>query len=284
MFDAAARHLNFRRAAEELNLTQGAVAQQVRALEIELGRKLFDRHARGLSLTPTGRTYHAKVNQALNLLDEATRAISPKNSRITLSLPPSLASRWLVSRLADFQHQHGDIELVTSASEQLANFESDGVDVAIRHGTAPKSGNLIYEEFAPFRLIAVASPGLDPTASETSDLQDLAQHKLIEDGHNSWSALLDFSKLPIAPTMIRFNQSTLAVDAAVAGQGIALVPDILVEGELEMGKLAILWAGQRSDLSGYFIVYSNKAKRASLERQAVIDWLHAQREASYQQQ
>ena len=93
MFDAAARHLNFTLAAEELHLTQGAVAQQVRRLESELGFKLFERRARGLAFTEVGRRYHAPVRRALAIIDDATRKLRPESTRVTLSVTPSFASK-----------------------------------------------------------------------------------------------------------------------------------------------------------------------------------------------
>ncbi len=278
MFDAAARHLNFRLAAEELSLTQGAVAQQVRSLEAELGHKLFERHARGLSLTAVGRNYHVHIRRALDLIAEATRELSPKTNRITLSLPPSLASRWLISRLAEFQDSHPDIELNTNASEKLADFRTDGVDIAIRHGTTQADPELTYEPFADFRLVAVCAPSLAATIGTPQSLADLAHFKLIEDGHKSWSRMLDLKHLPTAPNMIKFSHSTLAIDAALARQGIALVPDVLVEQELQNGSLVAIWSGDEPDNSGYFIVYPKSAKRASKERDAVIAWLRDQRQ------
>ena len=132
MFDAAARHLNFRLAADELHLSQGAVAQQVRRLEADLGHKLFQRHARGLSLTDTGRSYHQPVRQALALIEDATNTLAPAEQRVTLSVPPSFASKWLVPRLPEFEAAHPGIELRVLAEEALSNFKRDGIDLAIR--------------------------------------------------------------------------------------------------------------------------------------------------------
>ena len=110
MFDAAARHLNFRLAAEELHLTQGAVAQQVRRLEADLGLSLFHRKARGLALTEIGRGYHISVRRALAIIDDATHKLRPQNTLVTLSVTMALASRWLVPRLGAFSRSNPDIE------------------------------------------------------------------------------------------------------------------------------------------------------------------------------
>lgn len=127
MFDAAARHLNFRLAAEELNLTQGAVAQQVRRLESDLGLQLFYCKARGLALTEVGRRYHRPVSRALAMIDDATRKIQPESTSITLSSTPSFASKWLVPRLVSFSQAYPTIDVQTVASEGLANHRYLGV-------------------------------------------------------------------------------------------------------------------------------------------------------------
>ncbi|MEP3047585.1 MAG: LysR substrate-binding domain-containing protein [Roseibium sp.] len=276
-FDASARHLNFGLAARELNVTQGAVAQQVRALEADLDLKLFDRLSRGLELTQTGRSYHGRIHRALVLIDEATEAISPQSGKITLSLPPSLASKWLISRLADFQKNHPDIELITSASEQLSNFQTDGVDIAIRHGIPPFSGGLVHEHLADLSLSAVCSPDFAATVGQVYTPMNLISFKLIEDAHNSWAKLIEAEGLQLPANMLKFSHSALAVDAALAGQGIALVPDILLEHEITDGRLVALWSELTPHQSGYFIVYPRKAKRAPAERDAVIAWLRQQK-------
>lgn len=134
MFDAAARHGSFRTAAEELHLTQGAVAQQVRGLEADLGVALFERKARGLSPTAEGARYHDAVRRALGIIDRATQALRPADTAVRLSVPPSFASKWLVPRLAGFAAAHPDILLDTTASETLTDFRRDGIDLAVRQG------------------------------------------------------------------------------------------------------------------------------------------------------
>jgi LysR family transcriptional regulator, glycine cleavage system transcriptional activator len=155
MFDAAARHLNFRLAAEELNLTQGAVAQQVRRLEADLGFKFFHRKARGLALTDTGRSYHTSIRRAISIIEDATQKLQPESHQIRLSIMPSLASKWLVPRLTSFTEQHSEINLEIVASEELANFKSDGINLAIRLGHPPFSNELNMEFLAPLELSAV---------------------------------------------------------------------------------------------------------------------------------
>lgn len=275
MFDAAARQLNFRLAAAELNLTQGAVAQQVRRLEADLGLQLFYREARGLALTEVGRSYHAPVRRALALIDEATQKLRPENTRITLSVTPSFASKWLVPRLATFARAHPDIEVQVVANEQLANFQSDGVDLAIRKGRAPFAEGLHVELLAPLELHAVCSPGFAAELGPIERLEDFTAQPLIQDGHNLWASLFEEAGLPARRRFTQFNQTALAMDAAAHGQGIALAPRLLLNAELEQGRLVELWQDGRANQGGYYVIYPSD-RQANPARDALINWLLAE--------
>lgn len=275
MFDAAARHLNFRIAAEELNLTQGAVAQQVRRLEADLGLQLFYRKARGLALTQIGRDYHGPIRRALTIIDDATQKLRPESTRVTLSVTPSFASKWLVPRLAGFARSHPDIDVQTVASEELADFQTDGVDFSIRQGRPPFGDGLHVELLAPLDLCAVCSPGYAADAAPIKGLEDCAAHPLIQDSHNHWAALFESVGLTVPHRTIRFNQTALAMDAAANGQGVALAPKLLVASELAQGKLVALWRDTRPDQSGFYIVCPDLPK-PNRARDTVIDWVLAE--------
>jgi len=271
MFDAAARHLNFRLAAQELNLTQGAVAQQVRRLESDLGMQLFYRKARGLALTEVGRSYHGPIHRAMTMIDDATRRLQPQNISITLSITPSFASKWLVPRLASFSIAYPNIEVKTVASETLANFKSDGVDLAIRLGQPPFGNELHAELLAPLDLRAVCSPHFAKQSVPIRQLKDFTQRPLIQDSHNLWNRLFEEAGLSAQNRIIQFNQTTLAMDAAANGQGIALAPRILLTIDLEQGRLVELWRDTRTSQDGYYIVYP--ANRESIStREAFKTW------------
>ncbi|WP_035920252.1 LysR substrate-binding domain-containing protein [Leisingera aquimarina] len=265
MFDAAARHLNFGRAAEELHLTQGAVAQQVRRLEADLGHKLFHRHARGLTLTDTGRSYHAPVQQALALIGDATDKLAPAVQRVTLSVPPSFASKWLVPRLPEFEAAHPDIDLRVVAEESLTNFKRDGIDIAIRQGSKPQDSRLNSALLSLVDLVAVARPDSALAQEESLELADLAQHTLIQDGHRHWDLLLRQESLTATGRVLQFNQTALAMDAAVNGQGIALVPRIFLGSQ----PLVVLWQAPRLEDQGFHVLWPSAKSRAK----AVVDWL-----------
>ncbi len=272
MFDAAARHLNFRLASEELNLTQGAVAQQVRRLEADLGHKLFHRKARGLALTQVGRGYHGPVRRALAIIDDATRTLRPETTGITLSVTPSFASKWLVPRLGRFARDHPAIDLQTVASEDLADFRTDGIDTAIRQGRPPFGKGLRVESIGPLDLCAVCSPGYAGKAAPLGRLEDFPAHTLIQDSHRHWDALLESTGMGAPNRMIQFNQTALAMDAAANGQGIALAPRLLLGADIACGKLVALWRDTRSDQSGFYLVCPDRPEPNSA-RDAVIGWI-----------
>ena len=272
MFDAAARRLNFRLAANELNLTQGAVAQQVRRLESDLGVTLFYRKARGLDLTDAGQRYHMAISRALGIIDTATNELRPDNERVVLSVTPSFASKWLVPRLGNFAREHPEIEIETVASEALADLHSGEIDVAIRQGEKPINSKLLYTLLAPVELCAVCSSDYANGMDAIDRFEDFVAHPLIQDSHNHWDVLLQEAGLKAAQAMIRFNQTALAMDAAAQGRGIALAPRILLEDALVSGQLVELWRDTRDEQNGFYIVYPELPKPGSAI-QLVIEWV-----------
>ena len=134
-FEAAARHANFARAARELSVTPGALSHQIRGLERLLGVALFERQARGVTLTPQGRTLYPGLLHAFALIRDSVNALraSASSSVLVVSTPPGFTSKWLAPRLYRFAQAHPDIELRVASSAAYANFANDGVDVAVRN-------------------------------------------------------------------------------------------------------------------------------------------------------
>jgi len=154
MFDAAARRLNFGYAAEDLNLTQGAVAQQVRRLEADLGQQLFVRKARGLELTKAGRSYSAQIRRAMVIIEDATHALGAENQTVTISVPPSFATKLLAPHLPQFSERHPEIVVNIQASEALSSFRADAVDMAVRQSKPPFGDDVSAEFLSPLNLSA----------------------------------------------------------------------------------------------------------------------------------
>lgn len=273
MFDAAARHENFRHAAEELHLTQGAVAQQVRKLESELGVKLFRRLPRGLELTEAGSTYHASIRQALSIIARATDKVRPDNTTITISVTPSLAAKWLVRKLASFNKQHPNFKVSTQASEKLVDFDTDSADLAIRQGRPPFAKNLQYILLAPENLCAVCHPGYAHRLGPISRISDFLGCDLIEDSHRHWEKILKDTPGFNALDTLYFSQTSLAMDASASEQGIAIVPALLAQEDVSQGNLTVVWRDDRDNPDSYYVVHPTAESAKADARLTVVNWL-----------
>lgn len=277
-FEAAGRHLNFRLAANEIGVTQGAVAQQVRHLEDVLAIRLFDRLPRGLALTRDGLAYFAAAQRALGIIADATDALQRRPTTLTLSTTPSLASKWLIPRLARFNAAHPDIEVRVVADEKRSTFDSDGVDIAIRLCTPPFGKGLTGELLFTQDVFIAASPAL-LKRTPLRKPADLKRHVLLHDAHDLWPEFLDAlgeagridsTKGP------RFSQTLLAIDAAATGQGVVLTSEPLVERDIAEGRLRRALDVSLPMALGFYVVHPRKESAASAARQAMRDWLFAE--------
>lgn len=266
-FEAAARHLSFRLAAEELHVTQAAVAQQVRALEAWLGVQLFERLPRRLALTDRGLSYSHDVRQALERIALATTAVRlPAPNSVTLSVTPTFASKWLMPRLPAFVDAHPGIDLRVQASERLVSFHLDGVDMAVRQTRLPPDKALDSLKLFPQELVAVCAPSLSSSS---------ASKNLLHDAHDLWP---DFYRqvlnkdLPRNTKALRFNQTSLAIDAALSGQGMALAPRCFVEDDLRQGRLILAFEGSMAAGGDFYLVWPRDSLRSDAAR-AVKHWL-----------
>lgn len=276
-FEAAARHLSFARAAEELFVTPAAISQQIKLLEDRLGGALFRRGAR-LSLTPQAAEAAEALTEAFDRLARAADRLVPENldRPLVVSAPPAFASRWLVPRLDRFQARHPEIELHVSATLRLVDLEREGVDVAIRYGGGHYPG-LHVERLRLEEVVAVAAPRL---AAPLSHPSDLCEAILLVNASMGWDPsfpdwptwLAEMSVTPEHPPRLRpFGDAGLVVEAALAGLGVALVWRTLVSAELESGRLVALFPG-RPLASAYHLVCPPKhLERPSL--QAFRAWL-----------
>ncbi|WP_037308902.1 transcriptional regulator GcvA [Ruegeria halocynthiae] len=256
-FESSGRHLNFRLAAEELGVTQGAVAQHVRALEDLLKIKLFERHARGLSLTDEGRKYLPPVRRAFDMIAEATGNLSAQSAVVTISSTPSFATRWLVPKLGSFAQDHPDIQVRLDASNNRANFQTDGVDIAVRQGKPPFGPGLVAEPLLAAQLIAVCHPDLASGPDPIQSPRDLLNHVLLEDTHGQWPLFLEaaLEERPVKDVKtMTFSQTSMAIDAALASQGIALANPEFVEADLMANRLCQPVEFSMETDEGYYVV------------------------------
>jgi LysR family transcriptional regulator, glycine cleavage system transcriptional activator len=277
-FEAAARHLSFSRAADELHVTHGAVSRAVRNLEDHLGVQLMIRATRSVRLTPIGASYAAEIRDALEHLATATSAATGQASgMLSVSALDSFAARWLVPRLFRFRRAHHDIDVRLATSERLADFASDGIDIAIRYGRGQYPG-LAAELLMKEDVFPVCSPRLLDGPYPLRTPADLASHTLIHDDfHVDWAMWLRSAGIEgvdphHGPT---FLSSDLAVQAAVQGEGVVLGRSALVGDDLAAGRLVRPFEFSLPASLAYYVVYPPRAlQRANVK--AFRDWLIAE--------
>ncbi|WP_163849651.1 LysR substrate-binding domain-containing protein [Pseudooceanicola aestuarii] len=272
-FAAAGRAGSFRAAAEGLGVTQGAVAQQVRGLEARLGLALFLRRARGLTLTDAGRRYHGAISDALDRIARATAELRPEPARVTVSVTPTLASKWLIPRLADFTARHPGIDLRISATERVERFHADAVDLAIRQSEPPFGASLRADLLFRQQVVAVCAPHLLAGQRLPLRARALAGMTLLHDTHGLWPVFFDglAGGMPRGTRGLRFSQTSLCLDAALAGQGVALASRFLVRRDLAEGRLASPVDHVLSGVQDFHLI---APRAATGEAQAIVrDWL-----------
>lgn len=266
-FEVSGRRLSFRAAADELGVTQGAVAQQVRALEEHLGLGLFQRHPRGLQLTVSGAAYLAEVTRAFDTLADATGRLLVRPDTVTISVTPTVAAKLLIPRLGDLQAALPDVELRTVATEALSDFERDQVDIAVRLTRPPFAADLEAKLLFRQDLVAVASPRLVGNMTLPLSSEQLRALPLLHDAQGHWATFLKTSsKLPGAV----FNQTTLALDAAMAGQGVALACKAFVAMDLAAGRL--VQVAEAGTLGPDFYLVRKRSAPVRQSVDAVWDW------------
>lgn len=243
-FEAAARLESFSRAAEELHLTHGAVSHQVRALEDHLGTALFTRAGKRVALTPAGRALAERIRGALEEIGRAAEAARTRHeNRLSVSVLPSFASRWLMPRLIRFMEKHPDLEVSINASTGLADFAAEEVDLAIRFGVGPWPP-LECERFLDDEYFPVASPTMNRGRLPKAPADLLKPGvRIIREDRDYWSAWFRAAGVSVEDRVRGplFNDSTYSLQAAARGEGIALARRSIVGDDLERGILKRLF-------------------------------------------
>jgi DNA-binding transcriptional LysR family regulator len=282
-FEAAARHLSFTKAGEELFLTQSAISRQVQALEAQLGVQLFQRRIRALLLTDEGQRYFKAVREALDDLRAATVSVraGKASAALTVSTTVSFASLWLVPRLAQFQTSHPGIQVRLVAENRIQDLERERIDVAVRYCPPAMAGPGAVRLFG-VRVLPVTSPDV-ASAANLKRPEDLARCVLLEydDAERmpwlTWRVWFETMRVPM-PTpagLIRFSQPDQVIQAAVAGQGVALGSVPLADALLASGRLVAPF-GRRHTSPGQSRAYYAIVAPRSVDRpaaQAFVEWL-----------
>lgn len=276
-FEAAARLESFSHAADELHITHGAVSHQVRALEEHLGAPLFARHGKRVSVTAGGRAFAARVRSALDEIATAAEAVRParRDHRLSVSVLPSFASRWLMPRLIGFMEAHPKIELNVSASVGLADFAHDEIDIAIRFGVGPWAG-LVCEKFLEDEYFPVASPKMNRGKLPNTPHALLGVRLMLED-RDYWERWFEIAGVPLVHPLEGplFNDSTYSLQAAARGEGVALARRSIIGEDLERGTLKRLFNIAVPCRESYWFV-SPKDRAGAASVKAFREWVKAE--------
>jgi LysR family transcriptional regulator, glycine cleavage system transcriptional activator len=284
-FEAAARHLSLTKAAQELNVTAGALSHQIRGLEEFIGVDLFERRVRSISLTPAGKLLYPGLQTGFAQIREAVsgmRNISDAHV-LVISTPPGLTSKWLAPRLYRFAGAHPEIDARISSSLANANFATDGVDIAVRHLPVdpPPDPALVTEKLVELSFVPVCSPRLIATHGPLDKPDALARAPLIHDDTlyqradvptwTDWFAAAGVDGVDLSRGL-RFNSSDHALDAAGEGAGVLLAHDLLAYDDLRTGRLVIPVPLALPSGRAYHLVRARR-RRETPQMQAFRHWI-----------
>lgn len=280
-FEAAARHLSFTLAASELNVTQTAISHQIRRLEEELGIRLFIRQNRALALTPEARDYLPGVRAAFNDLRLATDRLLRKDDDkvLTVSTLASLAAKWLLPRLSDFQEQHPGLDVRITTSTSLVDFQRDNVDAAIRYGRGQWPG-LRADWLMADELFPVCSPSLLHGDKPLRRPEDLRNHPLLHTSNansDDWRLWLTAAGLPADIARqpgITFDMIFMTIQAAIDGIGVAMGRTSYVQDDIAKGRLVVPFKIALPADAGFYLV-APEGRREAPKLTAFRQWLIA---------
>lgn len=270
-FEAAARHLSFTRAADELNLSQSAISQQIQALEHALELKLFVRMTRKLVLTKQGDVFSQEVRNALKMLDDARNNLSSdkKHKRLSIVSTPSISSQWLIPNLQHFRLLYPDIEISIYQGEHPAAMEEYEADIGIFYGMGHWKNRQVTKIYQDC-IFPVCHPDLLKN-SEMKSINEIFNFTLLSDAeekHDHWQEWFDVAGKHDQPikTGINFDNMGSMISAALQEQGVALVRDLLVAEELENGSLIRLFDIEYAPpYATYFLRSSNSKNKVLVD-------------------
>lgn len=287
-FSIAAKHLSFSKAAHEMSVTQAAVSQQIRLLEERLGFALFQRLHRQLKLTKEGKALQTPVNLAVNQISDALELLRKDDLSgvLTVSTLPSLAMKWLIPRLAEFNQTYPDIDVHIHADIALTNFRTDIDDLAIRYGHQ-EDNDLQATKLMAEEVFLVASPSLLKGKYPLKKMTDIKHHTLLHDSVDchleaygyttlreiNWQYFSEILGVDVTQNKnLTFTQAHLVLQAAGEGQGVAIARSALVADDLQSGRLVKIYPSKVIKSPGYHIVYP-KAYANRKKIQVFEKWL-----------
>jgi LysR family glycine cleavage system transcriptional activator len=284
-FEAAARHMSFSKAADELHVTPAAVSHQIHALEQDLGVTLFHRMNRSVELTASARVLLPGLTEAFAGIQASVRRLRAHNDTGTLNVTasPSFAAKWLVLRLHRFQEQCFEIDVRISATDDVVDLTKGDFDIAIRYGAGNYPG-LEVELLFTNEVFPACSPQLLTAGPPLRTPDDLRLHNLIHDQTverdplvPTWPMWLKAAGVKDIPETagLSFNNMYLALDAAIAGHGVVLAHSTIAAADLAAGRLARLFSLALPDQFAYYIVTAPGALERPKVR-AFRDWLRCE--------
>lgn len=277
-FEAAARLSSFAAAAEELRITASAVSHNIRALERDIGVALFHRVHRSVVLTDAGRRYAESVSEAFALMEAATRDVdrTVKADILTIQSAPSFATQWLMPRLSRFSILHPDMDVRLNASVDAVDLSAGQADCHIRYGNFLPAPNVAVQPFPEETFVVACAPALANGARPLRAPGDLERHTLIYSEVNlvTWRDWLDSHGQNAIETHRgpRFDRTFMTVAAAVDGLGVALESRIMLQRELEAGRLTLPFGEEGPRLVCHALLYLRS--KANLPKiRAFRSWL-----------
>ncbi|MGP9800470.1 transcriptional regulator GcvA [Rheinheimera sp. NSM] len=290
-FETAARHLSFTKAAEEMYVTQAAISHQIKALEDHLGLKLFMRKNRSLLLTEEGQSYFLDIKEIFLQLHESTEKLLARGAKgsLTVSLQPSFAIQWLVPRLNQFSEQHPDIDVRIKAVDLDEGSLTDDVDVAIYYGRGSWR-NLHADKLHTEYLLPVCSPLLLNSTKPLQEPTDLQYHNLLHDGSRrawkAWFTTQNFKHFNVNQGPI-FSHSSMVLQAAIHGQGVALAHNVLARPDINSGRLIVPFNHVLISKDAYYLVCresQTELGKITAFRQWMVAMVEAEQAAFAEQQ
>lgn len=278
-FEAASRHLNLSRAAEELGVTQGAISKQVIALEDYIGAQLFIREPAGLRLTNEGGSLKEAIEPAFTMLCEAFSRYSrrpPRSNICRISTTASFASQFLVPRLGMFRERFPGVELEFLTTIRLVDLNREEFDIAVRYGGGQYDGVISTPLCEPV-LIPVCTPQVLADGGDTLASLIARTRRIQCSAYNEWRDWAEAEKFDLSGAMptIVIEEFQVALMAALAHQGLALLPEILVRDRMKKGELVAFSKARVKTDYNFFIVHAPNALRRPVVPE-VIAWLKAE--------
>lgn len=266
-FVTVGRRRSFRKAAEDLMLTSGAISQQIQGLEKQLGCRLLNRSNREVTFTEKGQRFYTAVAPLITEISDVTQQIFglQRKASIIVSVMPDFALHWLIPRLDTFHKQYPEVTVNINATERLVDFNADDVDIAIRHGLGNYPDLEALHLFSE-NLVPVCSPRLLGEKGQLDSASDLRRYTLLHDSiAKDWSLFLSALGVEDVKTDVgpQFDSDSLMIQSAIEGHGVALARASLVAADIKHGRLIIPFDQQVPSKFAYYIVFRKKRQLRS---------------------